>query len=50
MIQQAIDWVMMGGGSNSENPMDKLKKLKELLDMEAITKEEYDEKEKRING
>ena len=28
--------------------MDKLKKLKELLDMEAITKEEFDEKKKEL--
>lgn len=29
-------------------PLEKLKKLKELLDMEAITKEEYEEKKKKI--
>ena len=36
----------MGGGSNSESAMDKLKKLKELLDIEAITQEEFEEKKK----
>lgn len=46
MIQQS-----MGGSANvaqSESPMDKLKKLKELLDMEAITNEEYSEKKKEL--
>lgn len=45
MIQQA----MGGASSSSQNtPMDKLKKLKELLDMEAITKEEFEEKKKEL--
>tara|TARA_B110001450_G_scaffold256663_1_gene288039 strand:+ start:654 stop:1631 length:978 start_codon:yes stop_codon:yes gene_type:complete len=46
MIQQA-----MGGSqsnSNSQSPLDKLKSLKELLDMEAITKEEFESKKKEI--
>ena len=38
----------MGGGSNSESAMDKLKKLKELLDIEAITQEEFEEKKKEL--
>ena len=29
-------------------PLEELKKLKELLDMGAITQEEYEEKKKRI--
>ena len=33
---------------NADNKYDKLKKLKELLDMEAITKEEYDAEKKKI--
>ena len=48
IIQQAMSGAMMGGGSNSESAMDKLKKLKELLDMEAITQEEFDEKKKEL--
>ena len=48
IIQQAMGGAMMGGGSNSESAMDKLKKLKELLDMEAITQEEFDEKKKEL--
>jgi membrane protease subunit (stomatin/prohibitin family) len=47
MIQQAMGGAM-GGGSTQESTMDKLKKLKELLDMEAITKEEFDEKKKEL--
>ena len=46
MIQQA-----MGETTNStpkESVMDKLKKLKELLDIEAITTEEYEEKKKEL--
>ncbi len=46
MIQQA-----MGETTNStpkESVMDKLKKLKELLDIEAITIEEYEEKKKEL--
>ncbi len=46
MVQQA-----MGGssaGSSQESAMDKLKKLKELFDMEAISKEEYEEKKKEL--
>ena len=47
MIQQAMGGAM-GGGSTQEITMDKLKKLKELLYMEAITKEEFDEKKKEL--
>tara|TARA_B100000575_G_C23140978_1_gene663988 strand:- start:3241 stop:4218 length:978 start_codon:yes stop_codon:yes gene_type:complete len=45
MIQQAMGGVASGG---SESVMDKLKKLKELLDMDAITAEEYNEKKKEL--
>lgn len=34
--------------NSSSNNLDELKKLKELLDMEAITKEEYDKKKKEL--
>tara|TARA_B110000211_G_scaffold94725_1_gene110479 strand:- start:70 stop:1050 length:981 start_codon:yes stop_codon:yes gene_type:complete len=46
MIQQSMGGAM-GGGAN-ESAMDKLKKLKELLDMEAITKEEFEVKKKEL--
>lgn len=46
MIQQSMVGAM--GGGSGESAMDKLKKLKELLDMEAITKEEFDEKKKEL--
>jgi membrane protease subunit (stomatin/prohibitin family) len=45
VIQQSMG--AMGGGQE-ESAMDKLKKLKELLDIEAITKEEFDEKKKEL--
>lgn len=46
MIQQSMSGAV--GGSSGESAMDKLKKLKELLDMEAITKEEFDVKKKEL--
>ena len=46
MIQQSMSGAM--GGSSDESPMDKLKKLKELIDMEAITKEEFELKKKEL--
>ena len=46
MIQQSMSGAI--GGSSDESAMDKLKKLKELLDMEAITKEEYEVKKKEL--
>jgi len=46
VIQQSMVGAM--GGGSGESAMDKLKKLKELLDMEAITKEEFDEKKKEL--
>ena len=46
MIQQSMSGAVEG--SSGESAMDKLKKLKELLDMEAITKEEFDVKKKEL--
>jgi len=46
MIQQSMVGAM--GGGSGESAMDKLKKLKELLDMEAITKEEFEVKKKEL--
>lgn len=43
MVQQS-----MPGSTNNESPMDKLKKLKELLDLGALTQEEFDEKKKEL--
>ena len=48
MIQQSMAGATQGGGGSSSSPLDKLKKLKELLDMEAITQEEYEEKKKEL--
>ena len=46
MIQQSMSGAI--GGSSDESAMDKLKKLKELFDMEAITKEEFEVKKKEL--
>ncbi|MDC1491801.1 SPFH domain-containing protein [Flavobacteriaceae bacterium] len=48
MIQQTMGPQSGGGSESSDSPLDKLKKLKELLDMEAITQEEFDEKKKEL--
>ena len=48
MIQQTMGNQLGGGSDSSDSPLDKLKKLKELLDIEAITKEEFDEKKKEL--
>ncbi len=47
MIQQSM---MSGSGNNqdSESPMDKLKKLKELLDLGVISQEEFDQKKVKL--
>jgi hypothetical protein len=37
-----------GGTTNSSDPLERLKKLKELLDMDAITQEEYDLQKAKI--
>tara|TARA_B110001469_G_C9632109_1_gene316336 strand:- start:537 stop:1517 length:981 start_codon:yes stop_codon:yes gene_type:complete len=46
MLQQSMSGAM--GGSSGDSAMGKLKQLKELLDMEAITKEEFDEKKSEL--
>ena len=46
MVQQSMSCAI--GMSNAESAMDKLKKLKELLDMEAITNEEFQTKKKEL--
>ena len=46
MVQQSMSGAI--GISNAESAMDKLKKLKELLDMEAITNEEFQTKKKEL--
>jgi hypothetical protein len=40
----------MPQGAPASTPLDELRKLKELLDLGAITKEEYEEKKKTILG
>ena len=47
MIQQSMSGAVQGGGGGA-SPLDKLKKLKELLDMEAISQEEYEVKKKEL--
>jgi len=39
-----------GQGQNTISPMDKLKKLKELLDIGAISQDEYDAKKEKLMG
>ena len=39
-----------GGGQQGPSPMDKLKKLKELLDLGALSQEEYDAKKDKLLG
>lgn len=45
MLQDAIQ---PGQGANKESAADKIKKLKELFDIGAISKDEYDEKKKKL--
>jgi len=40
----------VGQGQNTISPMDKLKKLKELLDIRAISQDEYDAKKEKLMG
>lgn len=47
MIQQSMASAAQGTGEK-ESPMDKLKKLKELLDMQVISQEEFEEKKKNL--
>jgi membrane protease subunit (stomatin/prohibitin family) len=44
MLQQSISGNQAAGNMPKEGPMDKIKKLKELLDIGAITKDEFDAK------
>lgn len=51
MMPQMIQQSMASSAQSTEkkeSPMDKLKKLKELLDMQIITQEEFDEKKKKL--
>lgn len=48
MIQQSMMSSMQVGNSEKETPMDKLKKLKELLDMGIINNEEFNEKKRKL--
>ena len=43
MLPQAIQSAMNSGGSDSVSPLEKLKQLKELLDLGAITLDEFNE-------
>ena len=48
MIQQSMMSSMQGGSTEKESPMDKLKKLKELLDMGIINEEEFTQKKNKL--
>lgn len=48
MIQQSMMSSMQGGSAEKESPMDKLKKLKELLDMGIINEEEFNQKKNKL--
>ena len=48
MIQQTLGGVLGANSNSSESPLDKLKKLKELLDLGALTQEEFDDKKKEL--
>jgi membrane protease subunit (stomatin/prohibitin family) len=48
MLQESIQGGQNIPGVNKESPADKIKKLKELLDIGAISKEEYEEKKKKL--
>ena len=51
MLPQMLAGTMQPGqGQQSASPMDKLKKLKELLDMGALSQEEYDKKKEKLLG
>ena len=51
MLPQMLSGAMQPGqGQQSASPMDKLKKLKELLDMGALSSEEYDKKKEKLLG
>jgi len=48
MLQDAIQTGHGAQASTKESPADKIKKLKELFDIGAISKEEYEEKKKKL--
>ena len=48
MLQESIQGGQNIPGVAKESPADKIKKLKELLDIGAISKEEYEEKKKKL--
>ena len=53
MLPQMLSGAMQSGqgqGQQASSPMDKLKKLKELLDMDALSQEEYDKKKEKLMG
>ena len=53
MLPQMLSGAMQSGqgqGQQTLSPMDKLKKLKELLDMGALSEEEYDKKKEKLLG
>ena len=51
MLPQMLAGSMQPGqGQQTASPMDKLKKLKELLDMGALSQEEYDKKKEKLLG
>ena len=52
MLPQMLSGSMQTGpsGQVSKGPMDKLKKLKELLDLDVLSKEEYDIKKEKLLG
>jgi membrane protease subunit (stomatin/prohibitin family) len=51
MLPQMLSGAMQPGqGQQTASPMDKLKKLKELLDMGALSQEEYDKKKDKLLG
>ena len=50
MINQAMSANKESGKFPQDGPMDKLKKLKELLDIGAISKEEYENKKVKLMG
>ena len=53
MLPQMLSASMQSGQAQreqSESPMDKLKKLKELFDMGVVSQEEYDKKKEKLLG
>jgi membrane protease subunit (stomatin/prohibitin family) len=48
MIQQSMMSSMQSNHSEKESPMDKLKKLKELLDMGVISEDEFNQKKAKL--